>query len=74
MSVCVRRGWGNTTLEPDTVFGPAWQALPTKARSLGHLEKAPFNEDGYMVWHTMIVPRKNVTPANQQRQKKRKKH
>ena len=55
-------------MEPDTVFGPTWQALTSKKRELGAMEKADCNEeDGYMVWHTMIAPRKNVTAAQQKR-------
>ena len=60
------RGWGPTSLDDDTVFNSEWKALKKAERTLSKLESATAeNEEGYMIWHDMIVPRKG--PQKQQK-------
>lgn len=74
------RGWGPTTLDEDTVYTSDWEALKKKQRSLGSLiNDISRNEDGYMIYHNMIVPRKppaknkRSTKSSDQSSKRRKK-
>ena len=66
--VCVFRGWSNTTVDGDTCFSPDWTYMPNIRRTLGALVKDDEdNENGFMLWHDMIVPRSNTSQSTKKR-------
>ena len=69
--LCVFRGWSETRLDADTCFNPDWGYIPNNHRTLGAMLKdASDNENGSMLWHDMIVPRKNLTQLQSKKKKR----